>query len=131
MPPAMPRYSYARCLRWGLGGNQYPALNFSQWSAWIDGDNAGGCGGFMAETFPYWFNGAVPMAVLSDDADLLALLRRQVSAMLAAAAAQDEWIGPLDARSRARVYFWRNLGVCRRRTPRAGSNRRVASGRSR
>ena len=31
----------------------------------------------------------------------------------------------------ARIYFWRLFGACRRRTPKAGSNRRVASERSR
>ena len=45
----------------------------------------------------------------------------------------DEAIPDIDIAQVAtgRLYFWRLLGACRRRTPRARSNRRVASERAR
>ena len=90
--------------RWGFAGNQYPAGgNYSAWSAWIDGDQMGGCAGFMAETYPYWLNGMVPLSALLGDTADNGLLRRQLQAqvrtIVARAQEHQDWLGPIDARS--------------------------------
>jgi hypothetical protein len=60
----------------------------------------GGCGGFMGETYAYWLNGMLPLATLLNDTGVLSRqLRSQVQVIVARASAQNDWLGPLDARS--------------------------------
>ena len=46
-------------------------------------------------------NGAVPLSVLLNDTILQTQIRSQVQTIVARAAAQNDWLGPLDARSQA------------------------------
>ena len=77
--------------RWGFVGNEYGlsrhAGNYSAASAWIDGDVMGGCGCFMAETYAYWLNGAIPLVTLLNDTTVLRTqLHTQVRTITARAA---------------------------------------------
>ncbi len=58
-----------------------------QHSGWIGGQAEGW------ERMPYWMDGAVPLAWLLDDPDLIARLRRYVDYVLSHQAS-DDWLGP-------------------------------------
>ena len=66
-------------------------------SAWLGGSV--GANGPMAEAFPYWLNGALPLAVLLNDTEMLGDIRSMFSTILKAAhnasdAESQWWFGP-------------------------------------
>jgi hypothetical protein len=76
--------------RWLGGGAR---INTSKW--------VGGSGTHVwpgAQAYPYWLNGAVPLAAALDDPELTAEVVRQFRYVLdqAATPAADGWLGPLD-----------------------------------
>ena len=72
------------------GGFRGPPTHANQ-SSWV---RDGGTHGPIEESWPYWANGAVPLAALLQDAPAIAKLRAMMDHVLAAAAAADNWLGP-------------------------------------
>lgn len=106
----------------GFGGHELPmahqdGINNVYNDIWLGGKFASGGGGHLAEGYPYWLNGFVPLARLLNDSSYVATLQLQIHQIITNASAQKQggWLGPLYERSRglngpysARGYddFW-------------------------
>jgi hypothetical protein len=58
-------------------------------------------GGDLAEGYPYWLNGLVPLVALLNDTSYIEALHAQLEHILSNASAPEDkqWLGPLDERS--------------------------------
>ena len=83
------------CGRGWLSGGVGTPVSHANDSAWVA---AGGVSSPHEESWPYWANGAIPLAVLTQDAPRLAQLRSMVDHILAAAAQPGGWLGPTSGR---------------------------------
>jgi len=83
------------CGRGWLSGGVGTAASHANDSAWVA---AGGVSSPYEESWPYWANGAIPLAVLTQDAPRLAQLRSMVDHILAVAARPGGWLGPASGR---------------------------------
>ena len=83
----------------GLCGNLDRVWRDVRDSAWIGGDSEGW------ERVPYWLDGAIPLAYLLEDADLIARTRRYIDCILARQEA-DGWICPVPPEEREKYDTW-------------------------
>ena len=79
---------------------------------WLGGNFIASAELLLSETYPYWLNGYVPLVALLNDTAYIAALHSQTEYVLAQAAANDGWLGPLFEKSRpvltarGRDDFW-------------------------
>ncbi len=83
----------------GLCGNLDKVWRDVRDSAWIGGN----CEGW--ERVPYWLDGAIPLAYLLDDADLIARTRYYIDCILARQES-DGWICPVSSEERKNYDTW-------------------------
>ncbi len=83
----------------GLCGNLDRVWRDVRDSAWIGGDSEGW------ERVPYWLDGAIPLAYLLEDADLIARTRRYIDSILARQES-DGWICPVPPEEREKYDTW-------------------------
>lgn len=83
----------------GLCGNLDKVWPDVRDSAWIGGDREGW------ERVPYWLDGAVPLAYLLGDKDLIARTKRYIDSILARQEA-DGWICPVAPEKRKKYDTW-------------------------
>ena len=75
---------------WLSGGVGTHVLHANE-SIWVRNESTGGIGSPYEESWPYWANGAIPLAVLMQDATKLAELRSMVDHILAATPSAVGW----------------------------------------
>ena len=91
--------------RSGFAGHELPmahqgGINTVYDDIWLGGKFAAGGGGRLAEGYPYWLNGFVPLASLLNDSSYMAALQLQVRQIITNASVYgDGWLGPLYERS--------------------------------
>ena len=104
-----------RAQRAGFGGHEYPmAYGGTPASVyrdkWLGGDFASGMGNMLAEGYPYWLNGWVPLVALLNDTEYITALHAQVQLIVSNATGQAGWLGPGYERStqvpRGAEDFW-------------------------
>ena len=78
----------------GIGGRWLGANSRVNDSRWLGGNGASLWKG--AQAYPYWLNGAVPLAAALRDPELTAEVVRQISLVFELAEQNDGWYGPLD-----------------------------------
>lgn len=83
----------------GLCGNLDKVWPDVRDSAWIGGDREGW------ERVPYWLDGAVPLAYLLDDKDLISRTKRYIDSILARQE-EDGWICPVAPEERKNYDTW-------------------------
>jgi hypothetical protein len=93
--------------RSGFGGHELPmahqgGIDTVYNDMWLGGRFAAGGGGRLAEGYPYWLNGFVPLASLLKDTRYMAALQLQIHLIITNATTQQQggWLGPLYERSR-------------------------------
>ncbi|KAK4209598.1 hypothetical protein QBC37DRAFT_475435 [Rhypophila decipiens] len=87
----------------GLAGHEHEFYLYVANSTWILGPDHGHEYSSLNEGFPYWFNGVVPLAYLTNNAKLKSFLLESLDKVLYIAKGTDGWIGPEEAGNRA---FW-------------------------
>ena len=98
---------------------------------WLGGNFIASADLLLSETYPYWLNGYVPLVALLDNQPYIQALHQQTQFVLAQAASQGAWLGPLFEKStplttaRGRDDFWqtyRMLGALTQYAELAPSN---------
>lgn len=75
-------------------------------SKWIGGDNEGW------ERVPYWLDGAVPLAYLLEDADLIERVNKFINAIIEKQC-DDGWICPCEVEQRRDYDVWAGFLICK------------------
>eukprot|EP01043_Picozoa_sp_COSAG02_P054517 COSAG02_NODE_6184_length_3746_cov_1.581300_2_plen_199_part_00 len=88
------------------------SVNSVENDIWLGGNFIASAELLLSETYPYWLNGYVPLVALLDNQPYIQALHKQTQFVLAQAAAQGSWLGPLFEKStplttaRGRDDFW-------------------------
>ena len=107
------------------------SVNSVENDIWLGGKFIASAELLLSETYPYWLNGYVPLVALLDNQPYIQALHQQTQFVLAQAATQGAWLGPLFEKStplttaRGRDDFWqtyRMLGALTQYVELAPSN---------
>jgi len=90
----------------GLSGNLHKIWPDIRDSAWVGGN----CEGW--ERVPYWLDGFIPLAYLSENEEMIATVKKYIDAIVSAQE-EDGWICPCKKEKRAKYDTWALQLICK------------------